>query len=337
METLTESSTSFDVYGLRIRVSGDCPDVCAAVALDFAWFRVPADDDAPHVDVVIRQDVPDFEPFGALRAAFVTPRNVVYQEGDRTIIDHFGRGLSVLDRTTGRVEITGQDELFLAQVAYLYLLSRIGEHVDRRGLIRFHALGLAGRQGGVAVVMPSGGGKTTLALQALGNPDVRLVSEDTPLLDRAGFLHPFPLRIGMRAAHLERLPPGWDARVVRSGPDAKYAVEVETFADRVASEAVPLRHLVIGFRSLGRDATLEPAPRRTAVTTLVREDVVGFGFFQGMEFLLRHGVRDVLGRVDVTSTRARCCLAGLRRASVWKLTLGRDLDRNWQVLSQLLD
>ena len=47
-------------------------------------------------------------------------------------------------------------------------------------------------------MLPSGGGKSTLALRALRDEGT-LLSEDSPLLDRRGRLHPFPLRIGINA------------------------------------------------------------------------------------------------------------------------------------------
>jgi hypothetical protein len=31
-----------------------------------------------------------------------------------------------------------------------------------------------------------------------------------------------------------------------------------------------------------------------------------------------------------------CCGAGLARAKVWELTLGRDHERNWDAVAQLL-
>ena len=73
-----------------------------------------------------------------------------------------------------------------------------------------------------------------------------------------------------------------------------------------------------------------------AVGALFREAVVGVGVYQGMEFILQRGMRDVAGKTGVIATRVACCGAGLARAKVWRLTLGRDHERNWEALAPLL-
>jgi hypothetical protein len=213
----------------------------------------------------------------------------------------------------------------------------MGEHLEARGLTRLHALAVSGRQGAVAVMLPSGGGKSTLALRALREDGVRLLSEDSPLIDRQGRAHPFPLRIAVNPTDAATLPEGAVRRMDRMEFHPKLVLDLEAFSDRVESRPQPLRHLVIGRRSLGRRASLEPAPRRTAVTTLVREAVVGVGIYQGMEFVLQHGMRDIVGKLGVAATRATCCSGVLARAQVWQLTVGRDHSRNWEALAPLLE
>jgi hypothetical protein len=116
----------------------------------------------------------------------------------------------------------------------------------------------------------------------------------------------------------------------------KLLLDVEAFADRAEARPQPLRHLVIGRRSLGVQASLEPVPRRSAVPTLIREAVVGVGIYQGMEFVLQHGMRDVVGKLEVAATRVACCSGALARAKVWRLTVGRDHARNWDAIAPLL-
>ncbi|MDQ4040547.1 MAG: hypothetical protein M3141_02215 [Actinomycetota bacterium] len=336
MATVTALSTSFDVHGLRIRVRGDWPEVVEALRLDFAWFQRPVEDDAPDVEVAVTRGPPGFDAFGEVPATFVTPRNVVYDAPGRKVVDYFGRALSVVDRSTGHVTVQGEDRQLVHEAAYQFLLSRIGVHLDARGFTRLHALGLAGQKGAVAVMLPSGGGKSTLVLRALRDERVRLLSEDTPLLDRAGRLHPFPLRIGVNATDADALPEDAVRRIERMELHPKLALELDAFADRIEPAAVPLRHLVVGVRSLGRNARLQSVPRTAAIGPLLREAVVGVGVYQGMEFVLQRGMRDVLGKLGVVTGRTLACARALPSVQVWSLVLGRDRERNWAALSPLL-
>ena len=335
MEVASAQATqALQVYGLDVQVEGDWPEVVESVGLDFAWFRSAPTAGAERI--VIERGPPDFDSLGALTASFVTPRNVVYSDGARQIVDYFGRALCIVDRAARTATVQGEDEHLVHEAAYLYLLSRAGEHLDSRGLPRLHALAVSGAEGAVAVMLPSGGGKSTLALRALRDQSVRILSEDTPLLDRRGMLHPFPLRIGVNATDAQELPEDGVRRIERMEFHPKVVVDLETFADRIEANARPLRHIVIGQRSLGREASLDPLPRRAALGPLFREAVVGVGVYQGMEFVLQRGMRDVAGKAGVAATRAACCAAGLSRARVWRLTLGRDHDANWEALSALL-
>ena len=329
-------TASLDVYGFRASVEGDWPEVIREIEADFEWFRKEAASPSG-VRVRIERRPPDLDSMGELDAAFVTPRNTVYQDDTTTVIDYFGRASSILDRRTGSVWIQGEDADLVHEAAYLYLLSAIGEHLDARHLVRLHALGLSGASGAVAVMLPSGGGKSTLAVRALRDNGCRLLSEDSPLIDRRGLVHPFPLRIGINATDRDLLGDAPVRRLERMEFHPKLALDLAAFRDRIEPEPRPLSHLVIGARVLGRSATLEPVSRREAIGPLLREAVAGVGIYQGMEFVLQRGLRDVAGKAWVARARAACASAALRRAKVWRLRLGRDHERNWETLRDLLD
>ena len=98
--------------------------------------------------VIVERRPPDFDALRrARRGSFVTPRNVVYTDGDRQVVDYFGKALCVVDRRAGTATVQGEDAHLVHEAAYLYLLSRVGEHLDRRGLTRLHALALSGAHG----------------------------------------------------------------------------------------------------------------------------------------------------------------------------------------------
>jgi hypothetical protein len=329
-------ATQLDVYGLRIALHGDWPEVVEDVRLDFAWFETSNGARPPEVELRIERGPPRFDDYGELTARYITPRNVVYQQNGYRIVDYFGRALSVVEGSS--VVVQGEERHLVHEAAYQYLLSRIGEHLDLTRRPRLHALGLVGKGGGaVAVMLPSGGGKSTLALRALEADGVKLLSEDTPLIDRRGRLHPFPLRIGINATDAHRVPADHVRRIERMEFHPKLVLELDRFADRIETNPQPLRHIVVGQRSLGTEARLEPLPRRGAGAALLREAVIGVGVYQGMEFVLQRGPRDVMEKAGVLGTRALCCATGLARAQTWRLTLGRDHERNWEALAPLLN
>lgn len=331
---MESSESHFAFYGLHIAVAG-WPEVLEAIGLDFAWFRATAGEE-PSIRIRLERGTPSFDGLPAARASFTTTRNVVYQVDHRTIIDYFGRVLVVFDRARGEVSVQGNERSLAHEAIYLLMLNRIGEYLDSAGLMRIHGLGLAGNRGAILLLLPAGGGKSTLALRALRQPDVRLLSDDTPLLDRHGQLHSFPLRLGLDAQAAAALPSDGLRRIERFEFPAKYALAIEQYADRIPERPAALRHIVLGRRSLGEEARLEPIARRRAIAPLLRDGVVGLGIAQMAEYVLQKGWSDVLGKGGVAARRAAICAGAMARASTWEVEFGRDREKNWRALESLL-
>ena len=337
MTRVTGERLDLLVHGLRVRVTGDWPQVLELLRLDFGWFAEDRLSGDPEVAVEVARRRPSFERFAQAQPAFVTPRNVVFNLDGIQLVDYGGRALAVHDRRADRITIEGQDEELVHEAAYLYVLSRIGSHLDACGTARLHALGLAGEGGATLVMLPSGGGKTSLALRALADEGVKLLSEDTPLLDRRGRAHPFPLRLGVNERDVSLVPPGTPARrVARMEFHPKLLVPVEALEERVERRPQPVVNIVVGRRSLASHSALSPRPKRAALGPLLREGVFGLGVYQGMEFVLQRGLTDVWSQAGVALRRALACLAALAHARVWSLELGRDGEDAWGALSGLV-
>ena len=266
MPTAVAARTGLDIHGLHVLIHGDWPEVIEAVRRDFLWFEAPPGSDGADLEIVVRRRPPDWEAFEGLRAAFVTPRDVVYRTAGRTIMDHLGRAVSEIDHEAARLTIQGTDEEIVHDALYYYLVGEAGSYLEGRGLPRLHGLGLSGAQGGVAVLLPSGGGKSTLAVRALREEGVKLLSDDSPLLDRHGRLHPFPLRIAINSEDAASMPEGSLRHIERVGLHPKLALDTDAFADRIERTPQPLRHIVIGQRSPepGGPPGAAAAPRRPA-------------------------------------------------------------------------
>ncbi len=322
-----------DVLGLPIAISG-WPEVVEALRLDFSWFAATAPR-AGRLEVRIEQRAPDYNALPDVPSAFVTPRNAVYQVGERTIADYSGRALAIFDRAARVFVVQGEQEHLLHEVAYLFALAGPGPPRGA-GDPATPRLGDRGSAGVVRVLLPSGGGKSTLAMRALREPGVQPLSDDTPLVDRRGRMHPFPLRIGIDERLAGTLPPEHVRRIRRLEYPDKHVVSIEGFRERIPDRPLPLKHVVIGRRHLGTRAELRPMPRAGAIPTLAREGVVGLGVAQMIEWVLHHGARDAFGMAGLALGRSACCAAALARAQTWHLDLGRDHEANWAAFAPLL-
>ncbi len=326
-----------DVHGVRARVLCSDPHTLARLADDFSQFHAAAPSNGADVEVVLIRERPEYDDLPPLRATMHSPRNVCYTEGDVTYIDYFGKALSIYDRSHQRVEIRCERPHLLHEIGYLTLLSRMGERLERNGLHRVHALAVGAGGRSALVLLPSTGGKTTLALHFLQNgSNVRLVSEDSPLIDRAGLVHPFPLRLGVLSETPPPFPEEFVTYVERMEFAPKYLVSLRAFPGAIETAVTRPEWLFVGVRTLGRACRIVPAGRTVGLRALVRDMIVGVGLYQGIEFLLRSSLLDLAGSTSLAVGRTRAALAMLSRVKVFTLELGRDPQLNASVLSSFL-
>jgi hypothetical protein len=187
----------------------------------------------------------------------------------------------------------------------------------------------------VLCLLPSGGGKTTLAMAALEVPGVRLLGDDMALVDLRGQVLPFPLRLGFTSP-----PPGVDPARLRRMRRRKYGdkwlLDLEALGPRLAYGPAKAGSLVVGQRQLAGPPKLERAPRRAALPHLTKEMVVGLGLPQLVEYFLRLEPRDLPHKARLLASRAAAALALTARSSAYRLHLGRDPADNAALLRQLL-
>ena len=271
----------------------------------------------------------------AIKASVITPRNVTFRDGSVTYIDYFGRGLAVLDRHAKTCVMYSNEFDLLREMAYLFLLSTVGQHVDSLKLHRIHAMGVSHNGQGILLLLPSGGGKSTMSLKLLKQDDFALLSEDTPLIDSKGSMHPFPLRLGVRGDKTDEIPAEFQRTFDRMEFDAKTFVDIGFFRHRLG-ETTPVSMIFVGERNLGDISMIEPLSRRATFNALLKYLIVGLGVYQGLEFLLEEGIWDMTGKLGVFASRTRNGIALMRRVLAFKLVLGRDQERNAETLMKFV-
>jgi len=321
-------------YGLAVTVDSANGDLEREVGRDFAYFRNAAPPPNP-LRLELHLRAPSFDALPALPAAFFTPRNVCFRDSQRTYIDYFGRALAVYDRGARHCVIESADYDLAHEIAYLLILSWVGQHLDASRLHRLHALGVSFEGRGILLALPSGGGKSTMALRLLDERGFELLGEDTPLIDRHGVIHPFPLRLGVRPESTPDVPPQFLRTMNRMEFDPKTLIDVEYFRDRIGT-AVPPSCLLVGERNLGRVSSITPLSRRQGLAALLKYMIVGLGVYQGLELLLERGAWEILGKGGTVASRTYNAAQLLRRAPAYRFVLGRDLDLNYRTLLEFI-
>lgn len=307
------------------------------------------------------------------RRLFRTKDAVVTGSGSSQIFETPGRATVAYDFRTESGAVFGPDRDLALEKGYLLVTTRVGALLDRRGLHRVHAMGVARGEDALLCVLAMGGGKTTLALElmrggagsapstssgrapehagAIDAPrapeqataiDARaddwcLLSDDCPLIARDGRAWPLPIRPGVvQGTALPDVPAGLLTAFPRSRHGPKTLIDARHFAGRVAPLS-RVRVIAFGARS---DRARPTARRRTRLDGLVvlwEAGVMGRGLPELLEYSAPFSAAGAVALVRVRISRLFAMLAALRGAAIYELALCNDAVANAALVGGLLD
>lgn len=297
------------VHGISVAVHSNNQIWLERIARDFAFF---SDDTGRTPDILIhvaiqtpvRDSLPD-QP-----ATQVFSECVVYETKKKTrVVDYHGQALLHDYGSQGHLETADPD--LAHELAFLYLLSKIGSRLDAQGIHRVHALGFEKNGAATIVLIPSGGGKSTLACALLQKAEahgVSLLSDDTPLIDRKGNAIPFPLRLAYRKDF--PLPAAWEKNIEilkRRKYGEKKLIPISALpitAQPKRNQRFPIKTVILAERHGSRPTPrVVLASKRQLLTALNRDMVVGLGLPQVAELILRKGLFSLAQLIPTASSR----------------------------------
>lgn len=320
-------------------IAEDSPAALSArewLASDFARFaHPPADMEAREARIELRILGPAPLPsrgLPLLRANGAT----AYGWGERRVCDYGARGWVVSRRVAGRrlIEVASEDAGDLIELAYLALLSSLGEELDAVGFHRLHALGFEWKGRASLLTLDSGGGKSSLAYLLSKRSGARIHSDESPLLERSSHavrMHPFPVRMAFRPEVARRLgvsEAAGDQRVFRRRLHGeKILLDLPT--ECVATGPSTVVRLFIGATGFSRPR-IKPISAVKIAGALAGPLVAGLGLAQMAEHMLRPAASPRLAWIAVS--RARLALELARQAEGYRFELGPDPMANLDAL-----
>jgi hypothetical protein len=321
----------FDFFGYGIKVVGP-KTLLISLYKDYSYFL--GEESTPDLQLKVVHRPPGYKDLPPVPSSYITPRNIVFRTGQAVYIDYFGKALSVFTGLKNQCDVFTLDKHLAHEICFLTILSFVGKHLDHIGLHRIHGLGLRHRGKSIVILLPSGGGKTTMALRLLREKDFQLLSEDSPLVDRKGNVHPFPLRIGLADEEAKKsIPREYTERIERMEFGPKRIVDIEYFSDSLG-KAAPPGLLLVGIRTLGKECRIKRMGRFETYRQLVINGVIGMGLYQGLEFVFSRSLSSLTKLVPVFLSRLRNLISLANKSRAFKIFLGYNPEAN---IAALLD
>ncbi len=325
-----------DLYGLVIKVHCEPDNFSAELIRPFKFFL--SEKKASEIIITVVQKDPDYKTLPSVKASFSTPRNIVYRHNGKKYIDYFGKGLVIEDMEESKFYIYGCETNFLFEAFYLLVISLFGQHCDRKGYLRVHALALSYKDTAILLPIPPGGGKSTMAMAMLGTNGFKLISDDEPVVDKAGYIHPFPTRIGtLDKKKVESIPSKFVYQIDRMEFGEKYFIDYDYWQDKIEYRPLKKSILFISHRLLNGEPSIQKASRIKVLSCLIRDAVIGVGLYQGLEFIIHNSSWEILTKVKIVSNRFSKAVKLALSSETYQINLSRNIEKNTQLLKEFIE
>jgi hypothetical protein len=325
-----------DLHGFYVHVRGDRAAL-DNVRRDFGFFESDPIMEPPALMLDLRREAA-LPPPQAARARLRTAECVGYDGSGLRFADYGGRATVACDFRLGRATIASVDDHLLHEASYMVILSRAGEALDRRGLHRVHSLAVARDGRATLCILPSGGGKTTLALALLRTGTVSVLSDEQALVDPGLRVLPFPLRLGLLPDEVAShgVPPKHVRVLERAARGPKALVDLDWFADAVTALPTPLASVLLGRRTGRERPELRRLSPTAAVGPLLVELVRARELPQTKVYFFRRDPRYLAMLARILVSRARRAVAIARQVACYRFELADDRARNASAFTEFL-
>lgn len=211
-------------------------------------------------------------------ASMQTKNAISYDDGSKRYCDYYGQAYSEINFETNEAILCGEDFNRVHEIAYLLILSRIGKALDLAGLHKLHAFAISFKGIAFVCMMPSQGGKSTLLMELLKDERIKMISDDIPLVDSLGRIHPFPLKIGLNDG-----PQGLE---VINPSENVYHMRRAHYGDKVLVSTKGLPGKVESFNNIYHEIVLAEAFRYNSGLSILKKSTI----LTTLKGLFKHGV-----------------------------------------------
>ena len=325
-----------DIYGLTISVKCDPDNLLNEITRPFKFFLTERT--GYETEIIIEQKDPPYNSFPGIKASFSTPRNIIYNSDEEKIIDYFGNGVVVQNKTKSEYRIYGCDLNFLSEAFYLLVISLVGQFCDKKGYLRVHALALSYNDTVILLPLPPGSGKSTMAMAMLSVNGFKLISDDEPIIKSDGSILPFPTRIGtLDKKKIQNIPERFVYKIDRMEFGLKYFIDYDYWENKIEKRHLKKSIIFQSHRLLNGEPSIQKASKVKVLSSLIRDAVIGVGLYQGLEFIFQNSAWEIFFKAKVVISRFTKAFKLALSSETYQINLSRDIEKNVTVLKDFVE
>lgn len=336
----------FNFYGQKVCVSTEWAELSNLLRKDFSVFTVSQinpDNSSKILNLTIVQGLPSDVKIPEMISKMQTLNSITYQQGSIRYNDYYGKLLSIFDYKNESAQIISNDMDKTHEVAYLLILSRIGKRLDEQGLHKLHAFAISYKNMAFVCMMPMKGGKSTLLLELLKHNGVKMISDDIPLIDKRGNIHPFPIKIGMEneSNHglnitnqkeniyfLKREQYGIKTFICLDGLENKIEKPGKIFEKVIIAEA---------FRFNSDFSEIKNSSWTSTFKGLFKHGIIGIGLPMIVEYFWEFGIKDFSVKTKIFFYRLYAFFIFSMKSKRIKIQLGKRSDLTATLILKFLE
>ncbi len=289
----------FNFFNVHVFIQSSEDSITSCLAKDFSIFESQQEIEKPDVELKINKVSPPFELIPRQVASMQTNNSLCYDTKDCRYCDYYGEALVIDHHRAGRGELYGTKSEKLHEIAYLYILSKVGKKLDLMGLHKVHAFGVAYKETAVVCMMPMKGGKSTLLLEFLKDSDYKIISDDIPLVNFKGEVMPFPIKIGMNhpfSVGNIKEDSEFFYTMDRGVYGIKHLLSLKAISERIVPINARFNKIVLinAQRFRGHESSLIKISKTKMLKNLFKHGVIGFGLPMVVEYFWQFGIKDFM-------------------------------------------
>ena len=318
--------TKLNIYGVKIIISSD-KEITKWLSHDYSYYL---DDtiNLPDLKFNLKLEKPNYSSLPKIKATAYHDNYIIYDSKNMRIIDFFEKALVIYDTKNKIIEISCPDKEKLYEIFSLSFDSLLGEELDKRGFHRIHCLGLEKNGKAILVLLPPGGGKTTLALKFLKNKNTRVLCEDM-LLFKKGKLYGLHFRGGVRNLNYSK------GRIMKT---ENYGTKLllDTKKLNLAKTAKPAI-ILQGIRLLSEDSYIKKINNLKLFTPLFKSMVLGLELQQSLAYFLLRNHKEKFSKANLGFSRLSALFYLLGKTKGYELGMRKNIEKNYALLEKFLD